>query len=65
MKINQIITFIAKKKKKNEGETKEDMEMHRGKRTTGRGSSLVRQRLSEEYYFLVYTKTVDSVFCAL
>ena len=31
------------------------MEMHRRKRTTGRGSSLVGKRLSEEYHFLFYS----------
>ena len=30
------------------------MEMHRRKRTTGRGSSLVGQRLLREYCFLVF-----------
>ena len=30
------------------------MEMHRRERTTGRGSSLVGKRLSEEYHFLFY-----------
>ena len=31
------------------------MEMDRRKRTTGRGSSLVGKRLSEEYHFLFYS----------
>ena len=31
------------------------MEMHRRKRTTGRGSSFVEKRLSEEYHFLFYS----------
>ena len=31
------------------------MEMHRRKRTTGRGSSLVGKRLCEEYHFLFYS----------
>ena len=35
------------------------MEMHRRKRTTGRGSSLVGQRLLGEYCFLVFIQAAQ------
>ena len=50
---------IGQKKGKKERETKVDTEMHRGKRTTGRGSSLVGQRLLEEYYYFLFSQAAQ------